>query len=136
MNQGQSNGSESQGHSGSGSSGGSTFVSDSIREVVKKIPADHCEDPKAIVDTILLLLDCVDIDLTSELTDQFCDWKELVGLEWCKQTGSHYWVHDHCGFWGHQFCSYCGTAKYPEIPGRCSECSDLAKITEDQYKNR
>ena len=136
MEREQTSGSENQGHSGSGSSGGSTFVSDSIRQLVGMIPAKHNEDPKALVDAILFLLDYVDIDVSSELIDQFCDWEESVGATWCKMTGIHYWVHDHCGFWGHQFCKHCGTQKYPEIPGRCSECSELAKMTEDQYKNR
>lgn len=136
MSEEQSKGSESKSHSGSGSSGGYTFVSDSIRELVDRIPAKHAEDPKALGDSILILLDYVDIDGCGELEDQFYEWKETVGATWCKLTGRHYWVHDHCGFWGHQFCNYCGTPKYPEIPGRCSECSELAKITEDQYKSQ
>jgi len=116
--------------------GESTFVADSIRQLVKTLPARHLESPEALGDAILYLLDSVDIADKSNITDQYYDWVESVGSAWCKLTRRHYWVYDHCGFWGHQYCLYTGIRKYPEIPSRCSECGELMKITEDEYKTQ
>lgn len=112
----------------------STAVADSIRSVAVSLPDNIHEDPRKIVGAILLLID--EICIEGEYEDQFDDWRDKVAGAWCELSGEHQWVYDHCGFWGHQYCLWCRTPKYPEIPGRCSECGDLMKITEAEYLSR
>lgn len=109
----------------------STAVAESIRSVAVNVPDNIHEDPLQIVGAILLLID--EICIEGEHEEQFDAWRAKVFEAWCELTGEHRWINDHCGFWGHQYCHWCRSQKYPEIPGSCSECGDLMKITESEY---
>lgn len=104
---------------------------ESIRSLAGNIPDPVNEDPREIVRAILLLIDNIYVD--GEHEREFDEWCDSAGAAWCKLSGQHQWIHDHCGFWGHQYCRWCDTRKYPEIPGRCSQCGDLMKISESEY---
>lgn len=112
----------------------STALADSIRSMAVSVPDEIDEDPRKIVGAILLLID--EICMEGELEGQFDQWRDKVAESWCEVSGEHSWIHDHCGFWGHQYCRWCRAAKYLEIPGSCSECGDLMKITEAEYASR
>ena len=126
--------SEKQGTETLGALHGSTAVAEAIRSVAVSVPDCIREDPRGIVAAILLLID--EICVEGELEKQFDDWRDKVAEAWCGFSGEHKWVHDHCGFWGHQYCHWCRTRKYPELPGSCSKCSELMKITEAEYASR
>lgn len=111
--------------------GRSESVSELIRSTAVVVPDVLDEDPRKIVDAILFLLE--EICVEGELEEQFDSWREKVAEAWCELSGEHSWVRDHCGFWGHQSCHRCRTLKYPELPGSCSKCGDLMKITEAEY---
>lgn len=125
---------ETQGEQTPSASRCSTAVAKSIRSVAGSVPNVINEDPRKIVGAILLLIDEICID--GELEEQFDKWRDRVAESWCELSGEHLWALDHCGFWGHQFCLWCRAAKYPEIPGSCSKCGELMKITEEEYTSR
>ena len=112
----------------------STALSDAIKSVAVAVPDVIEEDPRNIVGAILLLID--EICIEGEYEDQFDKWRDKVAESWCELSGEHFWTLDHCGFWGHQYCHWCRMPKYPEIPGSCSKCADLMKITEAEYMKR
>ena len=107
---------------------------DAIRDLAVSVPDDIDEDPRKIVGAIMFLID--EIYIEGEYEEQFDNWRDRVAKLWCEVSGEHVWINDHCGFWGHQYCQSCRAAKYPEIPGSCSKCGDLMKITEAEYVSR
>lgn len=106
-------------------------IADSIIKLAASVPEQIDEDPRKIVLAILSLTE--EICVEGEYEEQFDQWCDEIADLWCKVNGEHLWTFDHCGFWGHQYCALCRSPKYPEIPGSCSKCVDLMKITESEY---
>jgi len=118
----------------SGASDSSTSIVNAIRSVARSLPDCINEDPRQVVGAILLLAH--EICIEGQFEEQYDLWRDTAAESWCKISGEHEWIHDHCGFWGHQYCRWCRVEKYPESPGGHNECGDLLRVSESEYRSR